>query len=164
MSTPSIRRPAASSAWRIVIPSGTSSTRSSTVIFGIGSELEALAEGAAALGAVALEVVAEVAQHALHRPGRGVGEGADRLALHLRRDAEQHREVLGAALAALDALDDLVHPAGALTALRALPARLVAEEPRDHARGAHHAGRVVHDHDAARAEHGLALAQELVRH
>src|SRR5262245_43601070 len=105
-----------------------------------------------------LEIALEVAQQALHRPRRGVRERADRLALHLRGDVLEHREVVLAALAALDAREDLVEPAGALAALRALPARLVAEEVRDDAARAHHAGVLVHHHDAARAEHRLPLA------
>src|SRR6185436_9223438 len=65
-------------------------------------ELEAPGERAALLVYVHLEVEAEVAQQALDRPGRSVGERADRLALHLRGDVEQDREVLLAAGAALD--------------------------------------------------------------
>src|SRR6185503_12746162 len=50
--------------------------------------------------------------------------------------------------AALDPVHDLVHPAGALAALRALAARFVAEEVGDHARHPHHARGLVHHHHA----------------
>src|SRR5688572_11452263 len=147
----------------MVRPSETSYSTPSTLIFAI-SELEGVLEGALSLAQVELEVAAEVAQQALNGPGGGVRKSADRLALHLGRHVLEHRQVVLAPLTALDALEDLVQPAGALAALRALAARLVAEEVRDDAARAHHAGVLVHHHDAAGAQHGLALAQELVGH
>ncbi len=60
---------------------------------------------------------------------------------------------------ALDALHDAVEPARALPALGALAAALVPEEVGDDAGRPHHAGGVVHDDDAARAEHELSRSR-----
>ena len=67
-------------------------------------------------------------------------------------------------VAVLDALEQLVEERGALAALRALAAGLVTEEARDDHRGAHRAGRVVHDDDAAGAEQRAGLLQRVVIH
>src|ERR1700722_2820331 len=66
---------------------------------------------------------------------------------HARRQvvAHVHQEVHVrlTPVAVLDAAQDLLEPAAALAARRALAARLAPEEARDPPRGAHHAGGVV---------------------
>src|SRR5438309_709203 len=80
------------------------------------------------------------AQHADRRLlGRPAQAGRDVVA-----DVEQQVEVGLAALAQLEAAEDLVEPAPALAARRALPARLPVKEPGDAPGGPDHAGRVVH--------------------
>src|SRR5258706_5720045 len=152
MSTPAMSKPRSSIACRIVRPSATWNSRPSMVSFGMTLELEALRERALLLVDVRLEVGAKVFQEALDRPGSGVGEGADRLALHQRRHIVEQREILGPAAPPLDALAQLVYPARALAALRALTAGLVAEEVGSDTGDAHHAGRLVHPHHAAGAQ------------
>src|SRR5580700_1761367 len=71
---------------------------------------------------VALELVAELGDEALRRPGARLAEGADRAARDLVGDALQERAVLGARLAVHHARRDLLHPERALAARRALPA------------------------------------------
>jgi hypothetical protein len=58
----------------------------------------------------------------------------------------------------LDALQDLLQPAAALAARRALTARLPVEEAHDAPCGAHHTGGVVHRDDRARTGHGAPAA------
>src|SRR5262245_39474232 len=125
MSTPFMSRPRSSIACRIVRPSATWYSVPSITSFGMALELEALGEGALPLADVGFEVAAEVAQDALDRPRRGVGERADRLAFHERGHVVEQREVGLGAAALLDLLAQFVDPAGALAALRALAARLV---------------------------------------
>ena len=58
-----------------------------------------------------------------------------------------------------DALDDVVHPGGALATRRALPAGFVAVEAREHVQHAHHARALGDDDDAAGPEHAARLLQ-----
>src|SRR5690606_17890785 len=91
---------------------------------------------------------------ALHGPRRGVAECADRVTLDAPRDTVQQVEVLAPPLAGEDAPDYPVHPPGPLAARRALAAGLGVVEAADALQHPHHAGRLVHDHDRAGAEHG----------
>src|SRR5579875_1346927 len=77
-------------------------------------------------------------------------------------DVHQQVEVLGAPLARLDALHDLLDPAPALPARRALPAGLAVEEADDAPRGPHDAGRLVHGGDRPGPGHGADLGDLLV--
>src|SRR5262249_13395262 len=61
-----------------------------------------------------------------------VVEGADRGAAAALGDVEDRVEIVLAAVAVHDAVDHLVDPAGGLPARRALPARLVGVEAREH--------------------------------
>src|SRR5262245_59900920 len=81
------------------------------------------AREAHAMRHVILELVAEVAQEALHGPGGSIAERADRVPFDPVGDVDQHVELLLAALTALDAADHAMHPARPLTAGRALAAR-----------------------------------------
>src|SRR6185503_1609798 len=113
---------------------------------------------------VILELVAEVLDEALHGPGGCVAEGADRVAFDLVRDVHQHVELLLASLAALDAADHAIHPAGSFATRRALSARLRIVEAGDALQHAYHAGRLVHDDDRARAERRSGGAHGVVVH
>src|SRR6186713_489123 len=113
---------------------------------------------------VILELIAEVLHEALHGPRRGVAERADRVTLDLVRDVDEHVELLLATLPALDATDDAVHPARAFAAGRALPAGLGVVEARDALENPHHAGRLVHDDDGARAERRSGRTHRVVVH
>src|SRR5581483_5191807 len=85
--------------------------------------------------------------------GRPVDTGADVVA-----DVEEQVDVLRATLPRDDAGEDLLEPRGALTARRALAARLLREEAHDAVAGAHDVGVFVHHPDRARTEHGSCLA------
>src|SRR3954466_15300839 len=123
-------------------------------------------EGAGTVLDVHEELVAEQADGRHDRAGDGRPERAD--GGLLRRPAEaggdvvehvdQQVEVGLAALAGLDAVHDLLGPAAALTAWRALAARLAVEELAEPPRRPHDAGRVVHGHDGPRPKHGAGLA------
>src|SRR5438034_10375893 len=71
------------------------------------------------------ELVAKVLEEALHRQRRRVAQGADRAARDVVGDVVEERQVVHAALAVLDAVDDSIEPARAFAARRALPARLL---------------------------------------
>src|SRR5262245_61075170 len=77
---------------------------------------------------VRLELGAELLDRILDRPAGAVGQAADGRAgddADAVADVGEDVEVLAAALAGSQALDDLQHPAGALATRRTLPARLV---------------------------------------
>src|SRR5690606_23237377 len=78
-----------------------------------------------------LELVPEVLQEALHRPGGRVPERADRVALDLVRDVHEHVQIRPRALAFDDSGQHAPEPAGAFAARRALAARLRHVEARD---------------------------------
>src|SRR4051812_34452942 len=69
-----------------------------------------------------LDLVAEVAEQALDRPGRRIAQAADGVAFDLRRDVQQHVDLRHLRLAGHHPLHHAPHPAGALTARRALAA------------------------------------------
>eukprot|EP00227_Mantoniella_beaufortii_P011202 CAMPEP_0197590548 /NCGR_PEP_ID=MMETSP1326-20131121/11475_1 /TAXON_ID=1155430 /ORGANISM="Genus nov. species nov., Strain RCC2288" /LENGTH=441 /DNA_ID=CAMNT_0043155651 /DNA_START=195 /DNA_END=1517 /DNA_ORIENTATION=- len=113
-----------------------------------------LAGGALRVDA-ALELGAEVADEALHGPGRGVAQRADGVALDLLGELLQHVDLLQPRVALLHALHDGVQPPRALTAGRALAAGLVLVEVGEARDGVHHVGALVHDDDGGGAEAGL---------
>src|SRR5688500_3225796 len=78
-----------------------------------------------------LEIRAELGEEAEHRPRCSVTERADRVARDAVRDAGEQLKVVGLAAAIGDAARDLLEPAGALAARRALATRLVGEELHD---------------------------------
>src|SRR5579862_5551029 len=110
------------------------------------------------------ELVAEVLEEALHRPGRGIAEGADGMSFDVVGDIEQHAELLAPALPVHDAFDGAIDPAGTLAAGRALTARLGFEETRDALERAHHAGGLVHHDHARRTDRGARRLQRVVIH
>src|SRR6185437_16120659 len=111
-----------------------------------------------------LELVAIVLDEALYGPRRGIAERADRMALDVICDVDEHRHVLAAALAGEDSLQHAVEPASALAAGRTLAAGLRHVEPRDALEHAHHAGGLVHHDDRRGAEGRARRAQRVVVH
>merc|ERR1712216_665963 len=101
----------------------------------------------------------EIADESLHRPGSGIAECADGVALDLPRDLLKHVDFTRRSVADGEALEDVVHPHAALAARRALPTALVLEEGGD---ARHHRNRVLalvdHRH-GARAERRLVHTQ-----
>src|SRR5690606_12348585 len=75
-----------------------------------------------------LDLVAEVPDQTLHRPGGGVAEGADGVALDLGRDFQQQVDLGRVGLADRHALEHPPHPAGALAARGALAAAFMLVE------------------------------------
>src|SRR5262245_47662896 len=83
---------------------------------------------------VGLELGAELPDGELDRPAGAVRQAADGRPRHDANpvaDLLEDGQVVVPALPAADAVDDLVHPARALAAGRALPAGLVIEEAAD---------------------------------
>src|SRR5688500_10329748 len=76
----------------------------------------------------ALEFRAEMADQALYRPHRAVGQGADRVAFDFARRVLQHVDLGYRSIADDHPLHDPPHPAGALAARGALAAALVLVE------------------------------------
>src|SRR6516225_11880797 len=111
-----------------------------------------------------LELVPVVLEEALHRPGRGVTEGADGVPLDVVRYIEQQSELGAARLPGEHALEHAVHPAGALAARGALSARLHHVETRDALEHPYHAGGLVHDDGRSGAECGARGLHRVVVH
>src|SRR5262245_61030612 len=88
-----------------------------------------------------LDLVTEVAQQPLHRPGCAVAEGADGVALDLGRDLHQHVDLALVGAALRHAGQHAPHPAHTLAAGRALAAALVLVEIRDAGERADDVGR-----------------------
>ena len=91
------------------------------------------------------------------RRRRGVAERAQRLADDVVADADEQIDVAHLAFAVLDPREDLEQPVAAFAARRALAARLVLVEVQQVLRRPHHAGGLVHDDDARRAQHRSGL-------
>src|SRR5438132_10015991 len=93
-----------------------------------------------------------------------VVEGADRGAATALGNVEDGVEIVLAAVALDDAVDLLVDPAGGLAARRALPARLVGVEARQHHEGLGDRDALVHDDDAGRADHRARVLETVDVH
>src|SRR5262245_64278721 len=100
------------------------STLTSSSLIGSRGAVRCRLHDAAAVFDVVLELVPEVFHEALHRPGGGIAQRADRVSLDLVGDVDQHVDVGLAALTCQDPLDGAVEPAGPFAARRALPAGL----------------------------------------
>src|SRR5205814_4741393 len=151
-----ISAPAASHAWSSVYSGGTSISLPSTMSLVI-SLVPSLRRHAHRLGVRVRGILvdppfdlgAEMADQALHRPGRAVAERADRVALDLGRDLHQHVDLALVCAAFRHTGKHAPHPAHAFAARRALAAALVLVEIRDAGHGADDVGRLVH-HDHGR--------------
>src|SRR5204863_2242454 len=111
-----------------------------------------------------LELGAEVADQALDRPGRGVAEGADGVALDLLGDVPERVDLADLGIALDEALHHPPHPAGALAARRALAAALVLVKIGDPADRLHHVGGLVHDDHRGGAEAGTEFLETVEIH
>src|SRR6266850_807168 len=127
--------PRRSAAWMTVVPSSTSSFRPSISTVGMGESRLFGAERAATERRVLLELGAVFRDERTRRHGGGVRERADRGAHHVAGDVQYEVDVARRRVPFLEPDEYLVHPARPLAAGRALPARLVVEEPlEDHER------------------------------
>jgi hypothetical protein len=63
-------------------------------------------------------------QETLHRPGGSLAKGTDSLAFDLPGGTQQQVQIFLASLTFFNALDNALHPAGAFTTGRTLPAGL----------------------------------------
>src|SRR5215469_7726024 len=105
-----------------------------------------------------LDLWPEMPQKALHRPGRAVAEGTDRVAFDLGRDPPQHVDLTSLGASFGHAVEEAPHPAHALAAGGALAAALVLVEIGDARHRAHDIRRLVHHNDGCGAERRLLVA------
>lgn len=111
-----------------------------------------------------LKLRPEVPDQTLDGPGEGLAEGADGVALNLLGELLHHVDLALARGAGLEAVHDLLGPLGALTAGRALAARLVVVELAQAGDGADDVGRLVHDDDGSGTETGLGVLERVEVH
>src|SRR5665213_1849883 len=109
--------PAASAACNTVEPGGTSTSIPSMVSFGMGLLRRQPRDGTRLIGRDPfLHHGTEVPDQALHRPGGGIAEGADRMTFDLPRDLVQSVDFRRLGAAFDHAGHDAPQPAGTLTA------------------------------------------------
>src|SRR5918994_2118943 len=167
--------PSCSAARITSVPGGTSSSWPSMVIFTVvglsamrllvGANGDARPrEGAAAAADVLVELVAEELQGGDDRAGRPVAEGAEGAPEDRVADVLEGVHVVGLALAALQAAQDLAHPVGALPAGGALAARLVGVEFGEVQARPDHADVLGEDHHRGRAEQAAGALDALEVH
>src|SRR5688500_255546 len=111
-----------------------------------------------------LELRPEMLDQALDRPGGGVAEGADGVALDLLGDVVELVDVADVGVALTKLLHRPPHPAGALAARGALAAALMLVEIADAADRTYDVGRLVHDDDGGGAEARAELLQPVEVH
>src|SRR3569832_51595 len=99
-----------------------------------------------------LDLVTEMRDQALDRPGGRVAKRAYRVALDLLRLFDQHVDLALLGAAFRHAREHAPHPAGALAARRALATALVLVEIGESRDGADEVRRLVHDDDRGGAE------------
>src|SRR5260221_4736304 len=107
-----------------VRPSSTSTFRPSISTVGMVASLVdprgAWPHGTMAESGMILELGAILGHERAHRHRGGVGECADGVAHHVARDVEQQVDVGRRRVSLLEAVQDVLEPAGALAARRAL--------------------------------------------
>src|SRR5206468_1020637 len=124
-------------------------------------EWRRVAERAAPLLDVRLELVAELCDIARDRDRRRLAQRTEALAVDSVADIEQQVELVLLRVTGLESLEDLGHPPRSLTARRALATRLVLVELVDANPELHHAAAVV-EHDHARGAHRRPELQQRV--
>src|SRR5512143_479033 len=134
-----MKRPLRSAACSTVSSSCACTDCPLTKISGMELDFQVAVEARALVRDVVVELVAVLGEDADGGVARGVAHAADRRAVVELRDLYQPVDVLGAALAGDDAVDDPVHPAHAFAARRALAAGLVVVEAQHHLQEPHHA-------------------------
>ena len=107
---------------------------------------------------------AEVAQRAQHGIGSGDAEPAKAGRAQQAGELFQHSEIGVGSFAAGDARQDVMHLHRSGAAWDALAAGFVPAEFHEKARDIHHAGRRIHDDQAARAHHGADALERIVVH
>src|SRR5687768_14920799 len=118
----------------------------------------------APLGDPPLKLRPEVADQALDRPGGGVAQRADGVALDLLGDVPERVDLVDLGIALDQPLHHPPHPARALAAGGALAAALMLVEIGDAGDRLHHVGRLVHDDHRRCAEAGLEIAKTVEIH
>ena len=111
-----------------------------------------------------LELGTEVTDQTLDRPGKGLTQSADSVALDLLGELLHHVDFTSAGLALLEAVHDLLGPLGTLTARSALTARLVVVELGETGDGANNIGALVHDNNGSRSETRLRILESIEVH
>ena len=112
--------------------------------------LAAIADGTVVVHHMGQILVPEVAQGALHRLAGALAQAAQSRLGNGVGQILQQLQVLHGALVADDAVQDLQHALGALPAGDAFAAALVLVEAHEEAGSLHHAGVLVHDHQATK--------------
>jgi hypothetical protein len=111
-----------------------------------------------------LDLVPEMADQALDRPGRRIAKRADRVPLDLLGDVEQHVDLLDLGLALHQPVHHPHHPARALAAGRALAAAFVLVELRQPPDRLDDVGGLVHHDHRRGAQARPLLAQPVEVH
>src|SRR3954447_1748859 len=111
-----------------------------------------------------LDLGPEVANQALHRPGRSVAERADGVTLDFLGDVQQQVDLLQLGTALRHPRHHPPQPAGSFAARRALPAGLVHVEFRQPRDRPYHVRGPVHHYHARGAEAALYLPQAVEVH
>lgn len=91
----------------------------------------------------------EIAQRGQHRIGGGIAQAAQRAVANALAQPLEAFHIAGLSLALADAVEDFLHARGAHAAGRAFSAGFLAGKLHEKARHIHHAGGIVHDHQAA---------------
>src|ERR1700757_3526179 len=107
------------------MPAGTSTSWPSMVSLGISGGPPFVCGRNAVLGDAALHLRPEMADQPLHRPHGPVRQGADRMALDLVRNVQQHVDLGPRGFAPDHALHPPPYPAGTFAAWGALAAAFV---------------------------------------
>lgn len=110
----------------------------------------------------------EMPNRCRNRPGRSLAERTNRLALDFALHIPEQVNVRQGTFASKDFLDDALHPARAFPTGATLAAALVVVESGEGVEVPDDARVLVHDDEAAAAEHGArceaAIAEALVAH
>src|ERR1051325_9610259 len=101
---------------------------------------------------VRVELIAEFFDKCRRGHCRRVPEGADRISHNVAADVENQIQIRRFPLTVFDAVKNFFHPVTTLATRTALAARLMSVKTSDVPGCAHHAGGLVHDDHAARAE------------
>ena len=110
------------------------------------------------------EFVPELLEDGERRHGRGVAQRAECIAQDVSRHLVHQIRVFASSQSFVKTVEQLFQPSGALAARHAPTAGLVRVEVHDALRHLHHAGCLVEDDDAARAEHRAGLAERVEVH
>ena len=108
--------------------------------------------------------ITELPDKTLDRPGGGVSQGADSMAFNLIGEFLKHVDFSEISISVLDTGKNIDHPAGALTARRALSATFVFVELAESENTVDDINRVIHDDDGSSAEAGAFFLEGIEVH